>query len=109
MLTSIKNCVIGSTIDICGTPRVITMRVWSKGMVTLSFEDIAPITIGANDEVILVADRPKAVAFIPVDGEEYVCGVTAGSPRPANEFVSGYYQGPVCKECHRDFMTYGCD
>lgn len=109
MLTPIRSCVIGDTISTAGIIGVINGRVWSKGMVVVSFDNDAEARIDANANVVRLSKRPVVTAFIPVEGESYVCGVTGGEARPASEFVSGAYIGPVCIDCHRDGSTYGWD
>lgn len=108
MLVNLNTTVIGDTIAFDGITLTIAGRSTFQGIATLTY-DGGTIAIPAKAEVTLVAKRPKAVAFIPVEGEFYVCGVTGGEARPASEFVSGAYIGPVCKACASDFYTYGCD
>lgn len=108
MLVPIKSCVIGDTIALDGAPFVVTGFSWFQGNVTINSAN-GEVTIPSAARVVRVAKRPAAVAFVPVDGEFYVCGVTGGEARPASEFVSGAYVGPVCKACASDFATYGCD
>jgi hypothetical protein len=47
-------------------------------------------------------------AFYPVVTEEYTCGVCLET-KPGEDFVGGYYIGPICKRCKSDFDAYGCD